>query len=582
MGTAVGRRGAALAAVCAVVLAVPATAQAAMDDRVLIGSATGYTGKDIVTMQIVQADGREKRNPDPGAPLFDRLQVSHGPLWSPDAGPVAFLGAEHDDDERAGTSEVRGYTVRLAEQDGSPARVLADGATGARGGLTWTNDGSHLAYVAGPGDDTRLGLVRRDGSARALVDTGRRDMAMLQWSPDGGLVSFTSRTPEGALGLFAVRPDGSDLRLLADQAGIPGSPTGLSWSPDGDRFVYLRNAPESTYTVRIVGRDGSVERDLGQGYGAVWSPDGTTIALTRAWGDNQVSLVDPDTGEERQLAVQMQEDFAVSTVTSWSPDSRHLTAQVHYTIPPTYGDQTWVIDVQSGAAQRVDSDAYVSKYGGYGVFAPLPTTPPPTRGTTSACPPDRVPSAGFQDTSGSPFVREIDCVAWYDVARGTSADTYSPGNGVTRVQMAQFLTRVAERAEVELDTSDAGFSDLDGLSANARDAVNAVAHLGVAQGAGDGRFSPHQLVSRGQMASFLARLHTALAEEPLGPRVHCFSDASTSVHRAAAEALCGAGVAAGVAPGRYVPGAAVTRGQMAAFLARLLDVEVEAGVVQTP
>jgi hypothetical protein len=73
-----------------------------------------------------------------------------------------------------------------------------------------------------------------------------------------------------------------------------------------------------------------------------------------------------------------------------------------------------------------------------------------------------------------------------------------------------------------------------------------------------------------------------LAGEQLGPRVHCFGDVSASVHRAAIERACGAGIAAGTARGTYAPERPVTRGQMAGFLARLLDTQVERGTVSRP
>ena len=75
----------------------------------------------------------------------------------------------------------------------------------------------------------------------------------------------------------------------------------------------------------------------------------------------------------------------------------------------------------------------------------------------------------------------------------------------------------------------------------------------------------HPLVTRGEMATFLAR---ALGLEPLSGAD--FVDIGTSVHRANINALHRAGITAGCdATGdRFCPRDPVTRGQMAAFLVR--------------
>jgi Tol biopolymer transport system component len=556
------------AVVCATALltslAAPATAHAALDDRVAVQALFQIKPPLI---QTLQADGTQKRD------ITSRV-VNHvtDTEWSPDGSELVALAQGYDEERDQGVMDLRVFA-----QDGSAERVLAtDVALGADDPVTWTNDSSHVAYLAGTENDTRLTLVRRDGEARAVLDTGRRDMQQLQWSPGGGLVTFTSSTGDGAVGLFAVNPDGSGLRQLADQAGTPDLPQPLSWSPDGDRFAYARN-PQYAETVRVVSRDGTVVRDLGEGRDPRWSPDGESVAMLRT---GTVIFSDPDTGEQREIEPQVPPDTGIRRLRNWSPDSQHLLVTLAFANPNNVSVRPFVLDVRTGEVREIDTEADDEKFGGEGVFAPLPTTPPATRGTATAC--SGAPSAGFTDTTGNSFAAQIDCIAWYDVARGTTATTYSPGAPVTRAQMALFLTRVTEQAGAELDTSDAGFEDLDQLTQEARDAVNAVANLGVAQGASPNRFAPSQHVSRGQMASFLARLHLAISGEELGPRVHCFADVSASVHRAAAEKLCGAGVASGTSRGVYNPGAAVTRAQMAGFLARLLDIEVEVGIVERP
>ena len=81
------------------------------------------------------------------------------------------------------------------------------------------------------------------------------------------------------------------------------------------------------------------------------------------------------------------------------------------------------------------------------------------------------------------------------------------------------------------------------------------------------RFCPDRPVTRGEMASFLVR---ALDLEPAPPAG--FGDTGESIHRAAIDALWGAGITAGCQsnPPLYCPARSVTRGEIATFLARSL------------
>ena len=77
------------------------------------------------------------------------------------------------------------------------------------------------------------------------------------------------------------------------------------------------------------------------------------------------------------------------------------------------------------------------------------------------------------------------------------------------------------------------------------------------------RFCPLDSVTRGQMATFLDRA----LDLPLAPSFG-FTDIDTSVHRAAINRLAAAGITRGCADTWFCPDLAVTRGQMAAFLHR--------------
>ncbi|MDE0170414.1 MAG: S-layer homology domain-containing protein [bacterium] len=94
-----------------------------------------------------------------------------------------------------------------------------------------------------------------------------------------------------------------------------------------------------------------------------------------------------------------------------------------------------------------------------------------------------------------------------------------------------------------------------------------LADLEVTRGCRDDppRYCPDRPVTRAQMASFLAR-----AFELPGGTPGRFSDTAGSPHAKNIDKLAEAGITAGCGQGRYCPDRAVTRAQMATFLARAL------------
>ena len=105
------------------------------------------------------------------------------------------------------------------------------------------------------------------------------------------------------------------------------------------------------------------------------------------------------------------------------------------------------------------------------------------------------------------------------------------------------------------------FGDIAGTTHE--DAILAVARAGITGGFDDGTYRPSQPVTRGQMAAFLTR---GLGLEPVADAA--FSDVAGTTHEGSIGAVAAAGIAGGFPDGTYRPSQPVTRGQMATFLAR--------------
>ena len=97
--------------------------------------------------------------------------------------------------------------------------------------------------------------------------------------------------------------------------------------------------------------------------------------------------------------------------------------------------------------------------------------------------------------------------------------------------------------------------------------ILAIAAAGITLGLPDGRFDPAGTVTRGQMASFLARALQLPADASF-----TFPDVpADATHAAGISAIAAAGITLGLPDGRFDPAGTVTRGQMASFLARALE-----------
>lgn len=199
----------------------------------------------------------------------------------------------------------------------------------------------------------------------------------------------------------------------------------------------------------------------------------------------------------------------------------------------------------------------------------------------AACPDATIERGRFVDVApDASHAPGVDCVAAWAIARGRSADRFAPARAVTRAQMASFLVRLADAAGRPLPTGRSPFADT-ADSAHAA-AVGTLAAAAVVDGTGAGRYDPDRAVTRGQMASFLDRMWPRLTGEALPAGLDAFADDDRSRHHDAINRVSAAGIAQGVDTQSFHPGGPVTRGQMATFLARVVDHLAEQGIASPP
>lgn len=160
---------------------------------------------------------------------------------------------------------------------------------------TWAPSGKKLAFAGNK--DGRLYAIRGDGSRLRLVLPRHRNIgfnSQPRWSPRGGEIAFLDWEDRGSLKAVNLRTGRvrTIYRTYDPQTGESadaGTPEGFDFSPDGRRIImYL------PYENWMINSDGSGLRQVSEGYYGglefpTFSPDGRQIA---AHDENEIWVID--------------------------------------------------------------------------------------------------------------------------------------------------------------------------------------------------------------------------------------------------------------------------------------------------
>jgi len=112
-------------------------------------------------------------------------------------------------------------------------------------------------------------------------------------------------------------------------------------------------------------------------------------------------------------------------------------------------------------------------------------------------------------TAGTPVGDAISRIYGLGITLGDTATTYNPAGNVTRRQMALFMARLYDVIRPEpAPVAATPFTDVN-LTGEAADAIGKIFGLEITLGATATTYEPTGFVTRGQMAAFLARLFQA-------------------------------------------------------------------------
>lgn len=153
-----------------------------------------------------------------------------GADWSPDGTRLAYSLV---------TSVPPAYSgeIHVIPSDGGEPQLIMSGAGLIQGRLSWSPDGSTIAFGADTAGNFDIWVVAASGGpAIQLTDDPANDSAPA-WSPDGSTLAFSSDRA-GSRDIWEISADGQNLNRLTFESTAEGSP---SWSPDGQQICYHRS-----------------------------------------------------------------------------------------------------------------------------------------------------------------------------------------------------------------------------------------------------------------------------------------------------------------------------------------------------
>lgn len=172
----------------------------------------------------------------------------------------------------------------------------------------------------------------------------------------------------------------------------------------------------------------------------------------------------------------------------------------------------------------------------------------------------------FGDTAGTAHEYTINCVAGWSITTGTTPTTFGPGGTLSRGQTATFLVRALEAADVTVPPAADTCTETDVHAVN----VERLIAAGVVPVPLDRRCLTSTPITRDVMASW-TRGALAFAGIRTTDATDWYSDDDTSRHQAAINQITSLGIVTGKGGGLFGPTETLTRGQMATFVARTLD-----------
>ena len=275
-----------------------------------------------------------------------------GPGYSADGARIAFL-------RNTSASEFDIYVMR---QDGSELRRLTSKPISNESWVRWAPDSGHIATVrqvetTGGGCRTticftnQLDLVDMSGGVQTVATADRMDFVQFR-PPDAHELMYRALVDD-KWGLFAMDPDGSNVRALAPPtvpAEMDLSFGGATYSADGSRIFYQHGDADGCCQLWVMNADGTDAHEflpLGPAWDgeAVPSPDGTWIAYWHNANDGPAHGVTVVRADGTGPVIETGPKMSGGAHWVWSPDSTKILTYPN----DTETASAWLLDPAGGS-----------------------------------------------------------------------------------------------------------------------------------------------------------------------------------------------------------------------------------------
>ncbi len=213
------------------------------------------------------------------------------PIWSLDGTRFAF--------ERKAEGSSGPGSLYVAKGDGTDLIRVTTEPLVPINSYAFSPDGREILLSAGPEGRTTVRIAKSDGSGVRVLPTGTLTATQPAYrAPDGGEIVFVGYSAPfsdtGAAGstppsgLYAVHPDGTDLRTIVEPSNLVIS--NPRWSPDGKQIAYTAYGADylsggsllRAYVVTSEGKDNRILRSIPEGdlnSAGEWSNDGRRLFI---------------------------------------------------------------------------------------------------------------------------------------------------------------------------------------------------------------------------------------------------------------------------------------------------------------
>ena len=188
--------------------------------------------------------------------------TNSAPAWSPDGTQIMFSSSMLGNPE-----------LFVTDVNGSKPKRLTF-ATGGSTSPAWNpKTGQSVVFVSDRGGIPKLYMMNADGTNVNLLDLPDKGYVIdPAWSPNGQLLAFSWRRPDGNYDLYVMDPTTQHIINLTPDSGSRNERP--SWAPDGRHIVFesTRTGPRQIWTMLA---DGSQPHQLtidGHNESPNWSP----------------------------------------------------------------------------------------------------------------------------------------------------------------------------------------------------------------------------------------------------------------------------------------------------------------------